>query len=122
MRLSASSGEDRLHVDAGLVVEQREDERRRARVVEHDLLADDVGAAVAEERAGVGHLDLDGAATWSEMPPRANAAMAEVSRVTVRRAKVSPSWVRERGGWMGNGIRCDDARSLGRREAGGQGQ
>ena len=54
------AGEDRLHVDPGFVVEQREDERRRAPVVEDDA-ADDVRAAVAEE-PGVGHLDPGGPA------------------------------------------------------------
>ena len=55
------AGEDCLHVDPGVVVEQREDERHSARIVEDDA-ADDVSAAVAEE-AGVGHLDLAGPKT-----------------------------------------------------------
>ena len=54
------AGENRLDVDPGVVVEQREDERCSARIIEDDS-ADDVGAAVAEEPGG-GHLDLDGPA------------------------------------------------------------
>ena len=64
------AGENRLHVDSGVVVEQCEDQRQRARVVEHDP-AHDVRATVAVE-PGIGHLYLGGPGRDAvEQPPEA---------------------------------------------------